>query len=98
MPDFLEEMLQQDRTIAMMHEEWDINSPGLWKDPKKPEEDEEKLSALDLVPETERERLILLQACDGDPVVARELEEEWDWVEVNRFRMLKLASIWRPRT
>lgn len=74
-----------------MYQEWEIVSPSLW--PKRPDDEP---SPLDLIPDNERERLIVLQACDGDPRLARELFDEWDAVEVHRHRLLKLAAIWRP--
>jgi hypothetical protein len=51
---------------------------------------------MDFIPASERESLVVMQACDGDLVQFKILDEEIDWVEVHRLRLIKLAYIWQP--
>lgn len=76
-----------------------VNSPGMWSTPSQIREKKlnpPPVTVMDLIPSQESDRLLCMQAADGDIRQAELMWSWWDWLDVHVWRAIKRASIWSP--
>lgn len=89
----------QDSQIEAMQEEWMVLSPSMWSTPSQIAERQRNppsVTVLDLLPATELDRLLCMQAAEGDICQAEEIWSWWDWLDVHEWRAVKRAAAWSP--